>query len=377
MVTRYLTMVVFPPRRRRGGGLDSLAGALIPLAAAGLVILTGCGGNQESLPAAGKTLQCTTAVVEVRVIPLTVPATGNLEAEHTVNISTRIMGWVRKIHVDEGDLVKNGDRLISIDDSDLLAKRAQAEAAIVEAEAVLANAEKMAERFQKLYAEKSVSKQQLDDVLTGRDRAAAGLQAARAMREEVVVHLSYVEITAPISGIVARKMVEVGDMTNPGMPLLILQKNDRMKVVARLGEKHINSVKLGDVVTVDVTSLTAATFAVPIAEVIPTANPGSRTYDIEAYVDNPDGRLKSGMFARVEVTVGERTGLVVPWTSIVERGQLRGVYIVDENQTAHLRWIRLGQEMPDGIEVLSGLDGGETIVVSPPEPLVEGDKVVR
>ena len=166
-------------------------------------------------------------------------------------ISTRMMGWVKKIHVTEGQSVKKGDPLISIDDTDLRAKKSQALAGIAEAEAVLANAEKMAGRFERLYAEKSVSKSQLDDVLTGRDRAAAGVNMAKAGLREVNVHLSYLDITAPSDGVVARLMVEEGDMANPGMPLVNLEQTDLIKAVAHLGEKDISKVKVGDYVTVE------------------------------------------------------------------------------------------------------------------------------
>jgi len=367
------------PRLRRGGRGATGRPALLLVALAVTLPLgvTGCGGQQDSLPTAGREVRGTTMTAELQVVPLTVSATGNLEAEKSINLSTRMMGWIRTIHVDEGQRVQIGDPLISIDGSDLVAKKAQTEAAIVEAKAVLANAEKMVERFQKLYAEKSISKQQLDDAVTGRDRAVAGLKAAEAMHEEVSVNLTYLDIAAPVSGVVIRKMIEVGDMANPGVPLLILEKNDRMKVVARLGEKHVNLVKVGDVVTVDVTSLPGARFQVPLTEIIQTANPGSRTYDIEAYVDNADGRLKSGMFARVEVAVGERETIVVPTGSIISRGQLRGVFVVSDEGVAHLRWIRLGRRISDGVEVLAGLEGGETIVVSSDQPLIEGDRVVR
>jgi RND family efflux transporter MFP subunit len=342
-----------------------------------LFLLAGCSGGEDKLAVGGRDVRGTTTTAELRSIPMTVPATGSLIAQQVINISTRMMGWIREVHVDEGDWVAKGDPLITIDNSDLIAKRAQTEAAIIEAQAVLTNAEKMVERFQKLYTENSVSKQQLDDVITGRDRATAGLRTAQAMRDEVDVHLSYLEIKAPMAGLVTRKTAEAGNMANPGASLLVLEKTAQMKVVARLGEKHISSVKLGDMITVDITSLPGAKYIVPIEEVIHSANPGSRTYDIEAIIDNPDGRLKSGMFARVEVPVGERKAVMVPSASIIERGQLRGLFIVDANGVARLRWVRLGTDFGHEVEILAGVDSGETIVVTADEPLVEGDKVVR
>ncbi len=343
-----------------------------------LVSVAGCGSkSSETNEAQSKDVSCTTGLASLQKVPQNVTATGSLVADKSITISTRMMGWVEKIHVVENQTVRKGDSLISIDASDLRAKKAQAEAGITEANAVLANAERMAVRFEKLYAEKSVSKQQLDDVLTGRDRASAGVKMAEAGLREVNVHLSYLNIVAPVDGVVARKMAEEGNMANPGMPLLMLESTDRMKVVAYVGEKDISSLKAGDPVQINISSLPDAHFNVPLSRVIQSANPGSRTYDIEADLDNADGRLKSGMFARVTVPVGTRQAILVPQGAIIHRGQLTGVWTVDEQSIVHLRWIRLGHKMGENVEVLSGLAGGETLILSSEAPLAEGDKAVR
>jgi RND family efflux transporter MFP subunit len=343
-----------------------------------LLLVSGCGTqSSETNEAQPQDVSCVTGQAVLQSVPLNVTATGGLEADKSVMVSTRMMGWVRKVHVIEGQVLHQGDPLVSIDDADLRAKKAQAEAGITAAGAVLANAERMAARFKNLFAEKSVSRQQLDDVLTGRDRAAAGVEMAKAGLREVNVHLSYLDIVAPVDGVVTRKMAEEGSMANPGMPLIALESTGRMKVVAYLGEKDVSLVKAGDLVEIDVTSLADARFTVPLARVIQSANPGSRTYDIEAYLDNADGRLKSGMFARVTVPVGTREAILVPQEAIINRGQLTGVWTVDAQNTIHLRWIRLGYEMGGQVEVLSGLTGHETVVLSAAAPLAEGDKAVR
>ncbi len=352
--------------------------ALAPLlVGAFLALLSGCSRHSETRAPEPRDVKCETAQVALKDMPGEISAVGSLEAETSIMVSTRMMGWVKKIHVTEGQAIHKGDPLLSIDDTDLLAKKAQAEAGIAEAEAVLANAEKMAERFRNLYADKSVSKQQLDDVLTGRDRAAAGLEMAKAGLREVNVHLSYLDIVAPADGIIGRKMVDPGDMANPGMPLLILEDVSTMKVVAHVGEKDISDLKIGDPVRVEITSLPDAVYEAAITKIIPTANPGSRTYDIETVLDNPDGRLKSGMFARVVLQGPATPRILVPADAVIRRGQLTGVWIVREDGTAHLRWIRLGHDHDGMIEALSGLQGGETIVLSAEQPLAEGDKVVR
>lgn len=356
-------------------------GTALMMATAILLLFAGCGGKAETTAAQSKDVRGVTGQARLTTIPLTVSATGGLEAGTTVMVSTRMMGWVREVFVSEGEHVNKGDRLLSIDDTDLQAKKAQAEAGIAEAKAVLANAERMLARFENLYADKSVSKQQLDDVRTGRDRAAAGVKMAQAGLAEVKVHLSYLDITAPSDGIITRKMIEAGNMANPGMPLLAMESTDDMKVVAYLGEKDVASVAVGTPVTVSVTSLPDAVFRVPLTKVVPTANPGSRTYNIEARLDTDDTRLKSGMFARVTVPVGERQAVLVPAAAIHRRGQLTGVWVVDGEGLVHLRWIRLGHahqgNAGDEFEVLSGLAGDETVVLSSEQPLADGDRMVN
>ena len=352
--------------------------AVLAIAAFSLALVTaGCGKESETVGTSGRDVHATVGSAELASVDDVISITGNIAAAKSINISTRMMGWVVKIHVNAGQYVSKGAPLINIDDTDLLAKRIQAEAAIAEAKAVLANAEKMVERFEKLYAESSVSRAQLDDVLTGRDRAVAGLQRAEAGLSEIEVHSGYLAIVAPTSGVVARKMIEEGDMASPGVPLLVLEQTGQMKVIAHVGEKDINAVQVGTTVGVEVTSLPDAHYTVAIERVVPAANPGSRTYDIEATIANRDGLLRSGMFARVTVPTGTREVVLAPAAAVVRRGQLTGFWLVDADERAHLRWVRLGRQHGDGVEVLSGLHGGESVVLHSELPLAEGDKVVR
>ena len=349
----------------------------LALTAALALVAAGCGDGADTAAAGGKDVRCETMQTQLTTVPQMVTATGSLEAATTILVSTRMMGWVRAVHVEAGQTVAAGDPLVTIDDTDLMAKRAQAEAGIVEAEAVLTNAERMVGRFERLYEEKSVSKAQLEEVTTGRDRAAAGLTMAEAGLREVDVHLSYVKIVAPVDGLVARRMIDAGDMANPGMPMVILEQSAQVKVVAHVGEKDISLLTAGTPLTVDVSSVPGAVFETTIARVVPAANPGSRTYDVEAYLDNADGRLRSGMFARVSVSVGSREAVLVPASSLTQRGQLTGVWLVDAEGRARLRWVRPGKTWGDQMEILSGLEGSETVVTSAAVPLVEGDRVVN
>jgi RND family efflux transporter MFP subunit len=354
---------------------ESMKKLIYTLLLVAIFALTGCGEKAPEVRPVGQEVSCTVTAVTTSELPKVVTATASVEPEVRVTVSTRMMGWVKELHVTEGDIVAKGDALVTIDDSDMKAKQAQVEAGISEATAMVKNAQKMADRFESLFAEKSVSRAQYDDVLTGLERAKAGLNKAKAARQEIQVHLSYLEIKAPSSGTITRRMVDVGDMANPGHPLFYIDQIDRMKIVARLGEKDVNSVKAGDSVTAEISSLETS-YEIEVARIIPTSNPGSRTYDVEMYIEN-NGTVLPGMFAKVAFPIGSRNCVVIPEDAVVVRGQLRGVFIVDANGLAQLRWVRLGDKHNNNIEVISGLSGNETIVLSSAKTLAEGDKVVK
>jgi len=351
-----------------------LAGLLL----ASLVIATvGCGGGDEPASYQPKEVRAELVTAARTAVPRIVMATGTVEAQNSVEVSTRLMGNVREVMVREGETVTAGQDLLRIDDVDMVARQRQAEAAIAEAQAVFQNTETYLARFERLHAENSASRSQLDDARTGRDRAAAGLARAEAGLAEVEVQLSYLRIKAPTDGTVTRRLVDPGDMASPGHPLVMLEQTGVMKVRAGLSERDVDLVDVGAEVRVKVTSLDQAVFTVPIARILPAANPMSRTFDLEAYIPNESGRLRSGMFARVEVPVGSRDAVLVPAEVLYRRGQLTGVWIVDDQRTVHLRWIRIGRAIGDKVDVVSGLQGGETLILRADVPLVEGDKVVN
>ena len=351
-----------------------LAAAVLTLGL--LLAATGCGGGDEPARYEPKNVRADLVSAVRTTVPRTVLATGELEAENSVEVSTRMMGQVREVLVREGATVVAGQCLVRIDDTDVVARQRQAEAAIAEAQAVLDNAETNLSRFERLFAESSASRAQLDDARTGRDRARATVERVRASRAEVDVQLGYLRIKAPTPGTVTRRLVDPGDMASPGQPLVMLEQTGIMKVRAGIGERDIDLIDVGAEVRIKVTSLDQTVYTVPVARVIPSANPISRTFDLEAYIPNADGRLRTGMFARVEVAVGSREAVLIPAEAVHTRGQLTGVWVVDETATAHLRWIRVGRTFGDEIEVVSGLQGDESLVLRADLPLVEGDKVV-
>lgn len=228
--------------------------------------------------------------------------------------------------------------------------------------------------MQALYDQKATPKKNLDDARTGHARAQAAVQTAEASLKEIEVTLAYSAVRAPFDGVVTRKMTEAGDMATPGAPLLVVEDPSRMKVVARVSEGAIDALRIGGAAAVEIDAAGSRRLPCTVARVVPAADPASRTFDVEVVLDNADGRLRSGAFARLLIESGERRAVLVPKAGLVRQGQLEGVYVAD-GDVARLRWVRTGQDYGDRAEVLSGLSGGERIVVSDVDRLRDGDKI--
>lgn len=301
-------------------------------------------------------------------------ATGGVHASRQAKPGTKIMGRVDRVPVEEGQKVRSGALLAALESRDLKAAVRQAEAAVASAEAQLANAKAQYARIQELEAKGSATRKNLEDARSAFQMSEAGLAQAKANLESVRVTLTYAEVRSPFDGWVVSKRVEGGDMVQPGAPLFVVEDLDPVKVVAEIPETEVSNLAPGDLVTVEVAAVGAKTEG-EIARLVPAGDPRSRTFQVDILLDNPDGVLKSGMFARVILAEqGARNALFVPSTAIVSRGQLDGLFVVEEGEPvrARLRWVRLGGERGETVEVISGLSEGERYVLDPPKGLVDG-----
>jgi RND family efflux transporter MFP subunit len=307
-------------------------------------------------------------------------ASGQIEAGQTAVISTRVMGSISRIHVKAGDKVAKGQLLVSISNADILAQRAQADAAISEAKAAAAVSAKDVERFKQLYQNQSASVKELENVTLHHQSISSKLETALQMRNQVNAMLAYTRITAPFSGVITKKFMDEGSMANPGMPLLALEQSGNFQVVASVPESDIAKIKQGTTVNLTVKSL-GITFPGTISEISPSSQFTGGQYGVKiAIADSKSLGIKAGMYVNV-VIPGEQTktsqssAMTVPVKAIVNKEQLTGVYVVSNDNKALLRWIRLGKQMGDRVEVLSGLAPNERLVISAQGRIYNGCKV--
>ena len=298
-----------------------------------------------------------------------VTASGKIEAENSANLSTRMMGYVTKVHVQVGQKVAAGQLLVSINNTDLQAKRAQIDASILQATASFNNTKKDYDRFVSLFKQQSASQKELDDMTARYEMAKAGLEGAQQMRNEVMAQFRYSNITAPFAGVVTNTYIKQGDMATPGMPLISIEGAAKLQVVAMVSENDIAKINKGMIVTVLVKSSNDKLNG-KVSEVSISAANTAGQYLVKIDLDKTGATVLSGMFVNVEfpiantaITTKSET-LTVPKVALIKQGQLTGIYTIGTGNTAILRWLRIGKSIGEQVEILSGLSIGEQYIVS-------------
>ncbi|MDC6383844.1 efflux RND transporter periplasmic adaptor subunit [Flagellimonas taeanensis] len=342
------------------------------------VTLASCGSDKEQKQDSGSAVSVTVAEVETGDSNTILAGSGQINALNNATLSTRMMGYVESLPVKIGQKVKKGDLLISINNVDLRAKKAQVEASITEATVAFNNAKKDYERFQNLFRESSASQKELDDMTARYEMAKARLESANQMKNEVNSQFAYANIRAPFSGVVTNTYIEEGDMANPGVPLVSVESPGGFEVVAKVAENNITGIQVGTKALVQVKALDTIVTG-KVTELSASAQNTGGQYLMKVQLDKTDAKILSGMYATVRLETDkasdEKTMVTVPSKALIQKGQLSGIYTLGQDNVALLRWLRLGETYGDEVEVLSGLSKGETYIVSAQGKLYNGAKV--
>lgn len=340
------------------------------------VLIASCSGNSEE----GKVKQDLPVHVTVAVATQksdnTIQASGQIESKETAIISTRMMGFITSIKVKAGDRVQKGQLLVTINNADILAKRAQLAAMVSEAEAALKDAQRDYDRYVQLYEQKSASQKEFENATLHYNSIKAKTEAAKQMQNEAEAMLAYTNLTAPFSGVITQKNIDVGSMANPGVPILIMEQAGNYQVNASISESDIASVKEGNRVSVIIKS-TGRIINGSVSEVSPSSQFSGGQYNIKVNLpENEKIGVYAGMYVNIAIqgTGGSKANdkVLVPSIAIVNKDQLTGLYTITENETALLRWVRLGKVLGDQVEVLSGLRSDEKFILTSEGKLYNG-----
>lgn len=302
-----------------------------------------------------------TAVAEEIMVTEPVPA--SIGARQATTISSRTLARITQITVRAGDTVAKGQLLLELERSDLESRLQQAAEKERSVTARLEEARQNLDRAEQLYERDLVAAAALDEARANNSALSADLANAKQAVREAEVAISYTEIRSPIDGRVVERFAEPGDTASPGDKLLALYNPMSMRVEAAVREGLATGLGLGQEVQVEIPVLDSVLTA-RIEELVPAADPGSRSFMVKAQVDY-SGQLLPGMYARMLIPAGMETLLLVPKDRVVDYGQLDIVW-VDHNGAVDRRFIRTGREIRPGVlEVISGLEVGEQIL--PPQ----------
>lgn len=341
--------------------------------------LSGCSSERPAVPAAPQTARNVSVLTAQRADVLdSVEAVGTIHAAQTAQLASQMMGNIVEIRVHEGDRVQRGQVLAVIDDAQpraavdrATAAESAAEQDVGASDSDLALAESTLKRYQTLYEKKSVSPQEFDEVRTRyqaaaahRDRSLAGQSQAKAALAQARTALSYTRILAPFDGVVTEKKADPGMLASPGLPVFTIEGVGRYRLEATVNETDLRYVRMGEQIPVVVDALEGTSLKGKVVQMMPAADPGSRSFLVK--IELPvEARLRSGLFGRAQFPSGQRPSLLIPQTAVVQRGQLQGVYVLDRDKVASLRYVTLGKISGADVEILAGLQAGEQFVTTP------------
>jgi RND family efflux transporter MFP subunit len=381
-----MNLISTAKQRKRMKLASGVTAGLLLLA---LATLAGCSSERKTASAATETVSNVSVLsVQPANVPDLVEAVGTLRAAQTSQLAGQMMANIVEIRVHEGDLIRRGQVLAVLDEAQPRAALDRATAAdlasqqgITAADSDLALAEATFKRYQTLYEKKSVSPQEFDEVKARyqaaearRDMARAGQTQAKAAVQQAHNALGYTRILAPFDGLVTEKKADVGTLVSPGMPIFTVEDLHRYRLEATVNETDLRYVRMGEQVPVIIDAVGDRELKGRVVEIVPAADAASRSFLVKIEVPS-DPVLRSGLFGRAEFSRGERSSLLIPRTAVVERGQLQGIYVLDQNKVANLRYITLGKPSGGQVEVLAGLQAGEMLIADPGDREFSGKKI--
>ena len=381
------------------------------LSLAGALLLAACNESRRS-PTPSNPVPVRVIKAEYQSVPDVIQAPGSVQPRRRVVLSSQLNGFVRDVRVEAGESVKAGQILITLDARDAEGQKAGTDALIAEALAALEEANKSAgvaesvrvaarashdlasqtfTRYQKLFEARSVSSQELDEVRSRLDIAAADLAAketmvaaakdrlnqvqarishAKAQSSRAEVLLGWTVIRASSDGAIAQRLVDPGSAVFPGNTLLVVESTRKPQVLASVPSVHASHLRLGLEVKV-FTGQKQAAFPGQVSEIIPLSHPDTHT--VQFKVDLPDDfRAPTGDYAKVVVPAGSRNALLIPQQTIRQTGQLTGVFVVDGSSTARFRLVKAVPYDSERMELLAGVEAGDRIVAGLTDRVSEG-----
>lgn len=320
----------------------------------------GC-GRDEVAPAASEprsSVSVVTETAEKREIPVFEEVVGTVRPRKEAQVTAKVTGRLLEMKAVPGMKVKTGDLLARLDVGEL-------DAALERARAALEQADRDLARFRSLRDSGAVA-------LAEFEQAGARQRMAAATVAETKTMVQNASVTAPFDGTVTRKYLEPGDLASPERAIFAMEDSSLLRLEIDVAEGMVGSLAIGSKFRVEVGGAGAG-FEGVVSELSPSADVGSRTFLVKLDLPSHES-LRAGQFGRAYLPRGHRSAVLVPSDALISRGQMDYLFVVAES-TARLRIVSTGESRENHTEILAGLDGGETIVLSPAAMLRDGQPV--
>ena len=362
--------------------VPSLNRRALTTATAALLLATGACSRQKAGPPKNPTVPVLAGEVTRKDMPVLVKAIGRVESPATVSVKPQVSGQISEVHFAEGQAVKKGDLLFTIDPRPFEAARAQAQAALAQAKAQASNAADQAKRYTQLDRSGTVAKEQVDQLQSASVGAAAAVEAAAAALQTAQLQLEYCSVHAPISGRVGKYLVDPGNVVRVNeTDLVVINQIQPIEVTFSVAERHLPEIqarmaegKLSVKATAD-----GQTGNPPEGELTFVDNAvktTSGTIDLKATFANDPQVLWPGQFIEAELLLRTEQEAVVAPSRAVQSGQKGNyVFVIKPDFTVEPRPIALDRTIDNDAVIREGLKGGEKLVVDGQSRLVPGSKV--
>ncbi len=338
-----------------------------------MALAAGCGHDQPNL-ADAELQPLTVEVAPVELVSESKPIVvrGTVRPAREATVSSRVTGPVAALRVNAGSTVGKGQTLLEIQPEASQGQLSQAQGALAQAEAALALSKRNFERYQALQAENAASELELDMARMQFDQARGAVEQAEGAVQSASTVAGESAVKAPFTARVVETLVEVGDLAAPGRPLIRIESLEDQQIWLNVRARDAARVAIGDELDVsfdarpDIGVVTGT-----VVEIVPTADP--RTHSVTIKCDLGSVSIRSGFSGRAVIAGDVVQRLVVPISALHRRGGLELMVIRADDGTARTRAVTTGGELKNGsIEVLSGLDHGDLVVIDAPGPVADG-----
>jgi RND family efflux transporter MFP subunit len=293
-------------------------------------------------------------------VPIHYQLIGSIQSRVPMEAASRVAARITEVLVHAGQRVKRGQVLVVLDSSELKAQVAQALGETAGAQAELARTTADEKRFSALFARGSVTAQERDAAEAAYRGATAKLAQARAAVEGARAGLAYTTVRSPVDGVTVERLAEPGDMAMPGKPLVRLYDENALRVELQVPEELARSVHTATPLDVRIDA-TRATYQTQVSEIVPAADPASRSFLVRAPIPSGGG-LQPGMFARATLAAGNEVVITVPRGAVERVGQLDTVRVYSDGRV-QTRMVSLGRGFGNRLEVLAGVHSGERVIL--------------